>query len=130
MPEMRLKSIDENDIETVLAEDIIFEGELSFEKPLLVKGNFKGSISSTSDLYVSRTAEVKATIHASVVSVKGKINGDVTAVERLELFESSSLKGNIKTPNLIMESGCVFNGTCAMPEVSEKSEQKEGQREK
>lgn len=116
MPDMRLKSIDESDIDTVLAEDIEFEGELSFEKPLLIKGRFKGSINASSDLYVSREAEVKATITASVVSVKGRVKGDITATERLELFDSSALRGNIKTPNLIMESGCMFNGTCAMPE--------------
>ncbi|MFP4382790.1 MAG: polymer-forming cytoskeletal protein [Spirochaetia bacterium] len=116
MPDMRLKSIDESDIDTVLAGDIEFEGELSFEKPLLIKGKFKGSINASSDLYVSREAEVKAKINASVVSVKGRVKGDITATERLELFESSALKGNIKTSDLIMESGCMFNGTCAMPE--------------
>jgi cytoskeletal protein CcmA (bactofilin family) len=115
MPDMRLKSIDESDIDTVLAGDIEFEGELSFEKPLLIKGHFKGSINASSELYVSREAEVKATITASVVSVKGRVKGDITATERLELFESSALKGNIKTPDLIMESGCEFNGTCVMP---------------
>lgn len=118
--DFRVRTIDEDDIDTVLAEDIDFDGELSFQHRLLIKGALRGGISADGDLYVSDGASVDATVRAATVSVKGRLNGDVHATRRLELFSSASLTGNIRTPDLIMQSGCSFNGTCKMP--SEKGE--------
>jgi cytoskeletal protein CcmA (bactofilin family) len=114
--DFRVRSIDEDDIDTVLADDIDFDGELSFQHRLLIKGAFRGEISADGDLYISESAQVDATVRASTVSVKGALTGDVRANRRLELFSSASLTGNVQTPDLIMQSGCRFNGTCKMPE--------------
>lgn len=114
MAEMRLKTIDEADIDTVLAPDIDFDGELTFVEPLLVKGTLKGKILSGGDLYVNPGAVVDASIVADKVSVKGSVHGDIHAKQRLELFENAELSGNVKTPDLIVQSGSVFNGSCRM----------------
>ena len=42
MRDVRINQIDENEIDTILAEDIDFTGALTFKKPLMIKGNFKG----------------------------------------------------------------------------------------
>ena len=42
-------------------------------------------------------------------------------MERVELFNNAKLTGDIKTPELIIESGCLFNGNCVM--VAEKKQQ-------
>ena len=114
MAELRLKSIDEADIDTVLAPDIDFDGELTFVEPLLVKGTLKGKILSGGDLYVNPGATVEASIIANKVSVKGSVRGDIHAKERLELFENAELSGNVKTADLIVQSGSSFNGSCEM----------------
>ncbi len=56
MAEVRIKDIDEHEIDTILAEDIDFEGHLTFKKPLMIKGKFKGEIKSTSSLYIGEKA--------------------------------------------------------------------------
>ncbi len=114
MSDLRIKHIDESEIDTVLAEDIEFDGEMTFERPVLIKGRFQGHIRATGDLFINQKAVVDATVEAMVVSVQGQVSGDVHARTRLELFSSSSLAGNIRTPDLIMQSGCLFNGTCRM----------------
>ena len=58
MAEVRIKDIDEHEIDTILAEDIDFEGHLTFKKPLMIKGKFKGEIASTSSLYIGEKAYV------------------------------------------------------------------------
>lgn len=115
MAELRLKSIDESDIDTVLAPDIDFDGELSFVEPLLVKGSLRGKVLSGGDLYVNPGATVEASIVANKVSVKGSVHGDIHAKMRLEVFENAELSGNVKTPDLIVQSGARFNGSCEMP---------------
>ena len=122
MSDLRVKTIDETEIDTVLAEDIDFDGEMTFENTLLVKGSFKGGIRSSGDLFVSKGSVVEATVEAATVSVKGRIVGDIHARNRLELFAASRLDGNIMTPNLIMQSGSVFNGTCSMTPTEDDGE--------
>ncbi len=121
MAELRLKKIDEADIDTVLAEDVDFEGTLEFEDPVLIKGNFRGEINSSGDLFVSDNAGVDAKITANVVSVRGRVNGDVNARTRLELFSQSRLTGSIVAADLVVQSGCVVNATCRMDDGSAES---------
>jgi cytoskeletal protein CcmA (bactofilin family) len=119
MADLRLRSIDESEIDTILAEDIDFDGNMNFHKPVLIKGKFSGSIHASGDLFVNSDAVVEATIEAQTVSLKGTIKGDIYAAKRLELFSASRLEGNIRTPDMIMQSGCIFNGTCTMERAAQ-----------
>ncbi len=114
MSEVRIRDIDESEIDTVLAEDIDFTGTLVFEKPLMIKGKFSGEIKASGDLYIGKDAEINAVIEANLVSSKGRIKGDIFARSRVELFSSASVEGDITTPDLVIESGCKFNGKCRM----------------
>ncbi len=114
MADLRLKLIDEADIDTVFADDVEFEGELAFQDPVLVKGQIKGRLQSAADVYISEQARVDAELAAEVVSVKGELRGDVYARRKLELFSSGRVDGTVRTPDLIVQSGAVLNGTCRM----------------
>jgi cytoskeletal protein CcmA (bactofilin family) len=122
MRDVRISQVDENEIDTVLAEDIDFSGVLTFKKPLMIKGNFKGEINASSDLYIGEKAFVKAKIEADCVSAKGRIEGDVVARSRVEFFSTASVQGDLSTPDLIMESGCKYNGKCSMNETEGRNE--------
>ncbi|HTP60379.1 MAG TPA: polymer-forming cytoskeletal protein [Spirochaetia bacterium] len=114
MAEVRIKDIDEHEIDTILAEDIDFEGRLTFKKPLMIKGKFKGEIKSTSALYIGEKAYVEATTEADIVSSKGRHKGDILGHSRVELFSTARVDGDIATPDFVVESGCKFNGNCSM----------------
>ncbi len=125
--EVRIDQIDENEVDTILAEDIDFSGVLSFQRPLMIKGRFQGEIKASSDLYIGEKAVVKAKIEADTVSSKGRIEGDVLAHSRVEFFSTATMLGDLTTPDLVMESGCQYNGRCTMsrekqpqPKVEEK----------
>jgi cytoskeletal protein CcmA (bactofilin family) len=120
MAEIRIKDIDEHEIDTILAEDIDFEGFLTFKKPLMIKGKFKGEIKSTSSLYIGEKALVEATTEAAVVSSKGTHKGDIIGHSRVELFSTAQVEGDISTPDFVVESGCKFNGYCNMAGVTRK----------
>ena len=72
MAEVRIKDIDEHEIDTILAEDIDFEGHLTFKKPLMIKGKFKGEIKSTSSLYIGEKAYVEAKTEAGSRFLQGQ----------------------------------------------------------
>jgi cytoskeletal protein CcmA (bactofilin family) len=87
---------------------------LTFQKPLMIKGTFQGEIKASSDLYIGEKAVVKAKIEAGTVSSRGRIEGDVVAHSRVEFFSTASMVGDLATPDLVMESGCQYNGRCTM----------------
>ena len=120
MAEVRIKDIDEHEVDTILAEDIDFEGHLSFKKPLMIKGKFKGEIKSTSALYVGEKAYLEAKVEANLISSKGKIRGDMVGHSRVELFSTAQVDGDISTPDFVVESGCKFNGNCNMGGAAKK----------
>jgi cytoskeletal protein CcmA (bactofilin family) len=106
--------IDESMIDTVLAEDIDFQGVMKFTKSLMIKGKFEGQIDATGHLFVGPNAIANATIKAGIITNYGQINGNVEGIEKVELYRNARLTGDIKTPELIIEKGCIFNGNCAM----------------
>jgi cytoskeletal protein CcmA (bactofilin family) len=128
MRDVRIPPIDENEIDTILAEDIDFSGVLTFKRPLMIKGAFQGEIKASSDLYVGEKAMVKARIEADTVSNRGQIEGDVLAHARVEFFATASMKGDLTTPELVMESGCQYNGKCNMSR--DRHGKKEGKNER
>lgn len=114
MSEVQIREVDETDIVTILTEDITFEGKLSFDDSLMIKGRFQGDIRALGNLYVDSNAVVEARVEANIVSLKGTIKGDVYAHNRVELFATAMVDGDITAPDVIMESGCKFNGICKM----------------
>ena len=110
----RLAEFDEDSIDTILAEDVEFTGELSFERSLLVKGQLDGKITVSGTLYVDEHATVSARVEVERVRCKGTIQGDVIARRGVELYSTAHVAGDVATPELVMESGSRLNGRCVM----------------
>lgn len=108
------RMIEEKEVDTVLAEDIDFSGTMKFKNSLMIKGKFDGEIDAEGHLILGPNAVIRAKIKAGVVTNYGKIIGNVEAIKKLELLKGAELNGDIKTPDLIIESGCIFNGNCVM----------------
>lgn len=116
MSKTSITEIIESEIDTVLAEDIDFTGELKFSKSLMIKGKFDGKINAEGHLFVGPNAHVKAEIKTGKLTCYGKIDGPVFAKERVELSKESVLNGDVTTPDIVIESGCKFNGRIIMDE--------------
>jgi cytoskeletal protein CcmA (bactofilin family) len=110
-------NLDDDDYDTILSEDIDFKGTLNFEKSFLIKGRMEGGIDARGVLLVDAGAEVVADITADRVIIRGSVKGDVTARQKVEVTLTGKLDGNVRAPEIQMESGCVFNGQCRMERV-------------
>jgi cytoskeletal protein CcmA (bactofilin family) len=116
MTDVHNDALDDEDFDTILSPDIEFTGTLHFEKPFLIRGKLTGAISATGLLVIDEEAVVNAAITASRVIIRGQVKGDVTASEKVEVAVSGKLVGNVRAPEIFMETGCVFNGLCTMTE--------------
>ena len=120
MTDVHNDALEDEDFDTILSKDIIFSGTLNFEKPFLIRGRLSGNIVARGLLVVDEEAIVEANINASRVVIRGSVKGDVTASEKLEVAMTGKLEGNVKAPEIFMESGCSFNGRCTMTEKNAK----------
>jgi cytoskeletal protein CcmA (bactofilin family) len=104
----------EEKVTTIIADDLEIQGTMKFKSSLMIKGVLEGEIISEGLLIVGPTAKVAAKITTKNLISHGEIQGDVTASDRVMLKGTSSHNGNITTPNIVIESGSIFNGSCIM----------------
>jgi len=96
-------------------------GQLSFQGPARIDGIVDGEIQCQGALTVGDGAEVRAKISGEVVVIRGKVEGNVTAKERVELLTPARLIGNVTAPRLIISEGVVFDGDCSMGVAKQKN---------
>jgi cytoskeletal protein CcmA (bactofilin family) len=98
---------------TFFGPDVVFDGQLTGNEPVAIEGTVRGSINLSADLVVGPRARVEATVHAKTVIVEGKLTGDISADDRVELVASASVDGNIKAPKIIVAEGAKFRAEAA-----------------
>jgi len=109
----QLEDIEKN-ITTVIADDLEIHGTIKYKTSVMIKGVFEGEIFSEGLLVIGPTAKVKATITTKNMISHGEVTGNVTASEQVVLRSTSTHIGDITTPNIVIESGAIFNGSCIM----------------
>jgi len=89
-------------------------GQLTFQGSARIEGSVDGEIQCHGTLTIGERAEVRAKISGDVVVIRGKVEGNVVAKEKVELVAPARLFGDIDTPRLVITEGVVFDGDCTM----------------
>lgn len=110
----------DGEIKAFLGTGTEFQGTLTFDGTIRIDGKLSGEVISRDTLIVGEGAEVDAEVNVGVLVSWGTIKGNVKAADRIQLHESSELHGNISTPRLNISEGAFFNGSCEMPQGSDK----------
>jgi cytoskeletal protein CcmA (bactofilin family) len=80
-----------------------------------IDGSFKGEIRGDDALVVGDGADVEADIEAGMVIVKGgSIQGNVRAAHSIELYVPARATGTLHAPEVHIEKGVQFSGTCTI----------------
>lgn len=107
-------SIRNTKIVTTLAEGTYFEGTFRFSSAMKIRGRVKGLINCDGFLYIDDGAEVEADITAKSMVIAGKVTGDITVSDALDLMPTAKIKGDIKTSRLRIDDGVELIGHCEM----------------
>jgi|SRR5829696_2645472 cytoskeletal protein CcmA (bactofilin family) len=94
----------------VLTSDVEINGTLKFSGELTFEGKLEGEISSDGALQLGDSAVINGNINVTSVVLRGKINGNVTAKEKIEIKAKTELFGDIKSAKLVVEEGVTFVG--------------------
>ena len=70
---------------------------------------------------VGPEGEVKASIVGRVVTVEGKVEGNLSAEEQIVLRSSGWVQGDVAAPRLVLEDGARFRGGVDMGDLAERS---------
>ncbi len=103
------------EITALLGRGTHFEGKLHFEGRVRIDGTFHGEIRGDDALVIGDGAQVEAEIEVGMVIVKGGVlTGNVRAAHSIELYVPARATGTLHAPEVHIEKGVQFSGTCTI----------------
>ena len=94
----------------ILNSDVEIKGNLKFAGELTFEGKLEGEIHTDGLLNLGDSAVVNGNINAQAVVVRGKVNGNIVAKEKIEIKAKTELFGDIRAAKLVVEEGVTFVG--------------------
>jgi cytoskeletal protein CcmA (bactofilin family) len=105
-----------------IGKSVVIKGELSGSEDLYLDGQVEGSIELRDhSLTVGPNGNVKANVSAKGVVIQGKLDGSVTASDRVELRKSAVVTGDVTTQRISIEEGAFLNGKVDIQKDSDKA---------
>jgi len=94
----------------VLNSDVEIKGNLKFAGELTFDGKLEGEIHTDGVLNLGDSAVITGNINVQSVVVRGKVNGNINAKEKIEIKSKAELFGDIRATKLVVEEGVTFVG--------------------
>ena len=97
--------------QATIGKSLIVKGEVSGSESLYIDGKIEGSISLPGNrVTVGRNGQVAASVSAREIVVLGKIRGNCTASDRVDIRSEGSLTGDVIAARISIEDGAFFKG--------------------
>lgn len=95
-----------------IGKSVLIKGELSGSEDLYLDGEVEGSVElKQHSLTVGPHGQARANLNAREVIIHGKVDGNVSGEERVELKKSAIVVGDISTQRILIEDGAFFKGS-------------------
>jgi len=99
---------------SLIGKGSILEGTIKTDGGVRIDGRVMGDVIAKGSAAVGESGEVEGSLTAKSISVAGKVQGNLTATEKLTLEARSIVSGDIRAARLIVDEGAVFDGKCDM----------------
>jgi len=97
--------------QATIGKSLVIKGEVSGSESLYIDGKIEGTITLPGNrVTVGRNGQVAANIQAREVVVLGKVRGNVTASDRVDIRSEGSLTGDVAAARISIEDGAFFKG--------------------
>lgn len=97
--------------QATIGKGLVLSGEITGSESLFVDGKVEGSINLPGNrVTVGRNGKVNASITAREIVVLGKIRGNVTASDRVDIRADGALIGDVTAARISIEDGAFFKG--------------------
>ena len=90
----------------------MIKGEVTGSESLYIDGKIEGSINvSDHRVTIGRNGTVTANITAREAVIMGKVKGNITCSDRLDIRSEGSLTGDVTTQRISVEDGAILKGS-------------------
>jgi cytoskeletal protein CcmA (bactofilin family) len=97
--------------QATIGKSLVIKGEVSGSESLYIDGRVEGSINlSGNRVTIGRNGVVAANITAREIVVLGKVRGNLTASDRVDIRNEGSLTGDVVAQRISIEDGAFFKG--------------------
>src|SRR5215471_7275960 len=94
-----------------ISQGIRIKGEVTGSEDLFVDGQVEGKLSlSNGSLTIGPNGVVKADLNAREVIVRGNVDGKVSGRDKVQLWSTGRVNGEVQTERLAIEEGAVLRG--------------------
>jgi len=105
-----------------ISQGIKIRGEITGSEDLFVDGEVEGKLALDSAcVTIGPNGHVKADVVAREVIVRGCVEGKVRAHERVQVWGTGQVDGEIQTLTLVIEEGAVLRGKVEAGKAAEKA---------
>ena len=95
-----------------IGKSVTIKGQIFSREDLIVDGEIEGAIELNEHrLTVGPNGRVRAGVKAREIVVLGTIDGNVEALDKIDIRKDAKLVGDIKTARIIIEDGAYFKGS-------------------
>ena len=95
---------------TVIGADTVIKGEMTAENRARIFGRFEGTIKAKGQVEVADKATCQADVEAKIVQIDGGMQGNITALEKIQLNASAKMKGDVLATKLVVSDGACVDG--------------------
>lgn len=103
-------------VETIIGPETQFEGSIRSKGTLRIEGILDGQVTDAEEVIVGECGQINGDVNAKSVIIAGNINGNINASDGIEMLPKCRVIGDIKTADLSVVQGVVFEGRCIMAE--------------
>jgi cytoskeletal protein CcmA (bactofilin family) len=97
--------------QATIGKGLFIKGEITGSESLFIDGKVEGSITIPGNrVTIGRNGQVSANISAREIVVLGKVRGNVTATDRVDIRAEGSLSGDVAAARISIEDGAFFKG--------------------
>jgi cytoskeletal protein CcmA (bactofilin family) len=95
-----------------LGKSVTVKGQIFSREDLTIDGEVEGTVECHEHrLTIGPNARVQATLKAREIVIQGSIQGNVEAVDKIDIKKEAKLVGDIKTSRIVIEDGAYFKGS-------------------
>ncbi len=109
---------------TIIGKGMIFDGELKGDGSVRIEGQVSGMINIKHEVIVGEGGFVNGNIKSKIVTVLGKLKGNVEAIDKITIDVSGSMIGDIIAPRVVVAEGAVYKGRIDMEQKAREPESK------
>ena len=99
---------------TLISAGTSLKGDVKSGNDLRIDGTIHGNIKCSAKIIIGPSGLVEGNIEGANADIIGKVKGNVTVKELLQLKEQGNIDGNIIATKLQIDPSAVFNGKCQM----------------